>query len=72
MTIRAIAVLISLVGLAGLIFVLVVSASPAMPPRPDDPWAKVPVWPKPTDHTGFFAGPFPDGPSVTRACVTTS
>lgn len=35
----------------------------------DGPWTKVPEHPPHTDHSGFFTEPFPDGPSVTRACL---
>lgn len=35
----------------------------------DDPWAGVPERIPSTDHSALMKGPFPDGPSVTRACL---
>ena len=37
--------------------------------RRDDPWAHVPQRLPHTDHSVLMKGPFPDGPSVTRACL---
>ncbi len=36
---------------------------------PVNPWEQMPKRPTPTDHSTFFQQPFPDGPSVTRACL---
>jgi octaheme c-type cytochrome (tetrathionate reductase family) len=35
----------------------------------DQPWRGVPSHPPHTDHAALLAGPYPDGPSVTRACL---
>jgi octaheme c-type cytochrome (tetrathionate reductase family) len=34
-----------------------------------DAWARMPKHPAHVDHSRFFDEPFPDGPSVTRACL---
>ncbi len=39
------------------------------PPESASPWDKLPQHPLHTDHSSFFQNPFPDGPSVTRACL---
>jgi octaheme c-type cytochrome (tetrathionate reductase family) len=40
------------------------------PPRTfDAPWAFMPSRPPHVDHAAILNGPFPDGPSVTRACL---
>ncbi|MHC4452425.1 MAG: tetrathionate reductase family octaheme c-type cytochrome [Planctomycetota bacterium] len=44
----------------------------ALPPAPaagDDPWAHVPHAAPHVDHSELVAGPFSDGPAVTRACL---
>ncbi len=38
-------------------------------PEADSPSDKLPQHPLHTDHSSFFQTPFPDGPSVTRACL---
>ena len=54
MTARALAFLISMVLLIGLVFGMVAVTGAEPKPTVDDPWAGVPVWPKPTDHAAFF------------------
>jgi octaheme c-type cytochrome (tetrathionate reductase family) len=38
-------------------------------PEADRPGERLPQHPLHTDHSSFFQTPFPDGPSVTRACL---
>jgi octaheme c-type cytochrome (tetrathionate reductase family) len=38
-------------------------------PPADRPWLRVPVRPVHVDHARLLAGPFADGPAVTRACL---
>ncbi len=54
--------------LAGAAFGVAVTRGGAAATR-DDPRARLPVFPAPTDHAAFFSTPFPDGPSVTKACL---
>ena len=35
----------------------------------DEPWSHVSQRPPDTDHSALMPGPYPDGPSVTRACL---
>ena len=44
-------------------------SSDTQPPQPPGAAAKLPAHPVHTDHTTFFQSAFPDGPSVTRACL---
>jgi octaheme c-type cytochrome (tetrathionate reductase family) len=67
---KALTVLISLVVLVGLVLGGVVLSGPAKPKVFDQPRQHVPVHPGETDHAAFFPDPLPDGPSVTRACLS--
>ena len=55
------------------VLVAVVAPVAYFVPRPagtaDDPWAQMPARPIHTDHSDLMAGPFEDGPAVTRACL---
>ncbi len=48
--------------------VLILSVSDTGSPA-DDPRGHLPPRPTHTDHTSLMKGPYPDGPSVTRACL---
>ena len=69
MTVRTISILITLVASVALFFGLVVVAGATKARAPEDPWRHVPVHTAHVDHAAFFAGPFADGPAVTRACL---
>ncbi len=59
--------IMALVAVAVAVPLAVLIPGQASPGR--DPWAALPSRPAPTDHSSLMKGPFPDGPSVTRACL---
>lgn len=68
MSARLLALLVAAAVAAVLAFGWLVTSGAAAPPR-DDPRARLPVHPAPTDHAPFFTAPFADGPAVTAACL---
>ncbi|MFH1681807.1 MAG: tetrathionate reductase family octaheme c-type cytochrome [Candidatus Eisenbacteria bacterium] len=57
------------VVIAGILLFPVLYFLPRSEPPADDPWRFVPRRLPHTDHRALMTGPYPDGPSVTRACL---
>ncbi|MGD2112151.1 MAG: hypothetical protein PVI50_02110, partial [Gammaproteobacteria bacterium] len=64
---RALLILVVVTGVADIRAAGDVDVQDGKPPP--SAWERMPKHPLHTDHAFFFFEPFPDGPSVTRACL---
>jgi octaheme c-type cytochrome (tetrathionate reductase family) len=62
--------LLAMVGFAAIALTNLLSPGLARPEESDRAKITLPLRKSHTDHTGMMKGLFPDGPSVTRACLT--